>query len=65
MRYHQPRKWPLKADYTRYIRSKITDANKADYIKAKGILLRIQKLGPNGVDELLLKLASFYNQSVI
>ena len=64
MRYHQPTEWTVNADYTTYIQSvKINDENKRDYLKAKNTLSKIPKLGAGGIDELLLKLASFINQS--
>ena len=63
-RYTQPITWPLKADYSRYLEEEIlTDDNKKDYEKAKNTLSRIPKLGAGGIDELLLKLSSFINES--
>ena len=64
MRYEQPINWPPNADYTNYLHNEImTESKLLSYAKAKKALMRVPKLGEIGCDEILLKLASYINET--
>ena len=64
MRYTQPPEWPAQADYSRYLKDKVTAEDYLEYRKLrKHLINQVPKLGDVGVDELLLKLSSYLNET--
>jgi len=62
MRYKQPDGWTPGADYSAYLKDKLTEEEYIEYLKLrKHIVNQVPKLGEVSVDELIIKLSSYLN----
>lgn len=63
-RYLQPPDWPTGADYSGYLKEKVTAEQYLEYQKLRKYLINsIPKLGEIGADELILKLSTHLREA--
>ena len=65
-RYLQPPDWTTGADYSGYLKEKLSEKDYTEYVKLRTRLVKdIPKLDKIGFDELMLKLSSYLNELMV